>query len=257
MKNLAGRPVSIFLFRFVLRKNAISFVLNEVIAKDMYPEIDEKMQPLVQACCETLLRYRTKCHGDTIMDGNILTDGCFEVMLSKGLGKHFVEREKQNLFNDARQIADLLEEVMERRTKEEQEGTYPGPQPVVRKIQPIQSFTKGMEALGERKKLLDELLFGYAPPKVGKKRLSSADLPDGVVAKRGYDHRGHCVAFEHKKLGELGKIVLIPLGQNQILMEAELTKGNLGTFDIRQEILQEIFSTVASGMERMSEHKNS
>lgn len=257
MKNLAGHPVSIFLFRFVLRKNAISFVLNEVIAKDMYPEIDEKMQPLVQACCETLLRYRTKCHGDTIMDGNILTDGCFEVMLSKGLGKHFIEQEKQNLFNDAHQIADLLEEVMERRTKEEKEGTYPGPQSAVRKIQPIQAINKGMESLGEKKQLLDELLFERVPPKPGIKRLSPEDLPDGVVAKRGYDHRGHCVTFEHNKLGELGKIVLVPLGHNQISMEAELTKGNLATFDIRQEIMQEVFSIVAFGMERLAEHKNS
>lgn len=52
MKNLAGNDCSIFLFRFVLRKNAISYVLNESIAEDMYPEIEEQIQPLVQACSE-------------------------------------------------------------------------------------------------------------------------------------------------------------------------------------------------------------
>ena len=135
MKNLAGNDVSIFLYRFVLRKNGISFVLNESIAEDMYPEIEEQTQPLVHASCETLMQYRHLCRDEAIMDGNILVDGCFEVMLSKGLGKHFVEREKQILFNDANEIAKLLMEVMDRRTKELEQGTYPGPQPIINKIQ--------------------------------------------------------------------------------------------------------------------------
>ena len=67
MKNLAGNDVSIFLFRFVLRKNAISFVLSEAIAEDMISEIDKQLQPLVKTCCETLLRYRDKCREETIM----------------------------------------------------------------------------------------------------------------------------------------------------------------------------------------------
>jgi len=117
--NLAGHQVSIFLFRFVVRKNTIKFDLNEIIAKDMYPDIEEQMQPLAQACGETLLRYKHLCKNDTLMDGSILVDGCFEVMLSKGFGKHFVESEKQSLFNDAHKISNLLQEVMRRRTIEE------------------------------------------------------------------------------------------------------------------------------------------
>jgi len=134
MKNLAGSDVSIFLFRFVIRKNAISFVLNESIAEDMYAEIEEQIQPLAKACGKTLMRYRNLCSEKTFMDGNILTDGCFEVMLSKGLGKHFVDSEKQILFNDAHEIANLLMKVMDRRTKEMEQGSYPGPQPVTNKI---------------------------------------------------------------------------------------------------------------------------
>ena len=60
MKNLAGNPVSIFLFRFVIHGDGISFVLNESIVEDMY--------------------------------------------------------EKQNLFQDAKKIADLLTQVMDRKT---------------------------------------------------------------------------------------------------------------------------------------------
>ncbi|CAA9889619.1 conserved hypothetical protein [Candidatus Methylobacter favarea] len=72
----------LFLYRFELRGNGIDFVLNEVIAEDMYPDIDEKMKPLVHACCETLLRYRQLSVSNTIMDGNFLVimDGNFLVM---------------------------------------------------------------------------------------------------------------------------------------------------------------------------------
>ncbi len=118
MKNLAGNPVSIFLFRFEIISSGITFVVNESIAEDMYDNIDKEIIPLAHACCQTLLRYKDRSIGNTIMDGNILTDGCFEVMLSKGLGKYFIEYEKQKLFDDAHCIAKLLMDVMERRTKE-------------------------------------------------------------------------------------------------------------------------------------------
>lgn len=129
MKNIAGNDVSIFLFRFEIRGNAIDFVLNEAIAEDMYPDIDEKMKPLVHACCETLLRYRHLSVSNTIMDGNFLVTGEFEVMLSKGLGQHFAHDEKQRLFQDAKNIADLLGEVMDRGnpSREKRNTTEPTP----------------------------------------------------------------------------------------------------------------------------------
>ena len=124
LKNLAGNDVSLFLFRFELSGNGIHFVLNKAIAADMYQDLDEKLKPLAHACCETLLRYRHLSVSDTIMDGNILDTGEFEVMLSKGLGRHFAEDEKQQLFQDAKNIADILVAVMDRRTKEEKEGKH-------------------------------------------------------------------------------------------------------------------------------------
>src|SRR6266446_1592483 len=125
VKNVAGNTVSIFLFRFELRGNGIDFVVNQAIAADMYHDVDEKLKPLAHACCETLLRYRHLSVSNTIMDGNILDTGEFEVMLSKGLGKHFAADEKQQLFQDAKIIADLLVAVMDRKTKEEKEGKQP------------------------------------------------------------------------------------------------------------------------------------
>src|SRR5919198_6181839 len=122
VKNLAGNDVSIFLFRFELSGNGIHFVLNQGIAADMYQDVDEQLKPLAHACCETLLRYKHLSVSHTIMDGNILDTGEFEVMLSRGLGSYFPENEKQQLFQDAKRIADLLIAVMDRRTKEEKEG---------------------------------------------------------------------------------------------------------------------------------------
>src|SRR5215470_19816467 len=122
VKNLAGNDVSIFLFRFELRGNGIDFVVNQAIAADMYPDVDAQLTPLAHACCETLLRYRHLSVSTTIMDGNILATGAFEVMLSKGLGRHFAEEEKQQLFQDAKTIADLLVAVMDRKTQELKDG---------------------------------------------------------------------------------------------------------------------------------------
>jgi hypothetical protein len=118
LKNIAGNDVSIFLFQFELCGYGINFVLNEAIAADMYQDVDEKIKPLVHACCETLSRYKDLSISNVIMDGNFLVTGEFEVMLSKGLGRHFIHQEKERLFQNAKNIADLLGMVMNRRTQE-------------------------------------------------------------------------------------------------------------------------------------------
>lgn len=250
MKNLAGNEVSIFLFRFILRENGINFVLNETIAEDMYPEIDAELQPLIQACGETLLRYKDHCHEETIMDGNILTDDCFEVMLFKGLGQYFIENEKQNLFNDANEISNLLLDVMDRRSKEMEEGIYPGPQPVINKTGSTGTTTKGLEALGQKRHT-----FHWKPgERPDLTQLKPEDLPLGVVAKRSYDHRGYSVAFEHRTLGELGKIVLSDVDGNKTLMETELSIGNGENLEAKRKELEKIIKIVNAAMRKIPEH---
>lgn len=118
IKNLAGHDVSIFLYRFELLPYGIDFVVNEVIAADMYPDIAVQLTPLTYKCCEILTRYRDLSISDTIMDGSILTTNEFEVMLSKGLGIHLFHNEKMQLFKYAEDLADLLIEVMKRRGNE-------------------------------------------------------------------------------------------------------------------------------------------
>ena len=229
VKNLAGNDVSIFLFRFELSGNGIHFVLNQGIAADMYPDVDEKLKPLAHACCETLLRYRHLSVSNTIMDGNILDTGEFEVMLSKGLGRHVAADEKQQLFQDAKTIADLLIEVMDRKTQELKEGKHQNP-PHRRSPQRPKEISKGLEELGHAKRLQAEWqwLAEGQRRRPGLKQLRPEDLPPGVTAARGYDHRGHCVLFEHETLGELGKIVLMKMHEGKMLLQAELCEGQDG-----------------------------
>jgi hypothetical protein len=226
LKNIAGNNVSIFLFRFELSGIRIDFVLNEVIAADMYQDVDEKMKPLVHACCETLSRYRHLSVNNTIMDGNILVTGEFEVMLSKGLGRHFAHAEKKRLFQDAKSISDLLGEVMDRGTQEMKKGKQQTPYPIDHTPNP-QKIKKGLEELGKAKFLQAELQWIAEGQKIrpGLKPLRPDDLPPDVTASRGYDHRGHCYVFEHKKYGELGRIVLIKVREQEMLMQADLYLG--------------------------------
>ncbi len=225
LKNLAGNDVSIFLFRFEIISNGINFVINEAIGKDMYQDLDEKIKPFAHACCETLSRYRHLSVSNIIMDGNLLDTGEFEVMLSKGLGRHFVDVEKERLFQDAKKIADLLIEVMDRSTKEEKEGKKHIPYDI--RPQNPQKVKKGLEQLGQEKHLQSELQWMIEGKHVrpGLKRLTPQDLPPDVKASRGYDHRGYCYVYEHKTLGELGRIVLIKTPDDKTLIQAELYTG--------------------------------
>lgn len=114
MENLAGNEVTCFLFRFDITKTGIEFVINESINDDILPIDDELLIPIVESCCQTLVRLKPYCPGPTLMDGNILIDGCLEVMLSKGLGNHLAHHEKQILFDSAKLIAEILMRVMGR-----------------------------------------------------------------------------------------------------------------------------------------------
>ncbi|XGW00862.1 MAG: hypothetical protein ACAF41_33340 (plasmid) [Leptolyngbya sp. BL-A-14] len=92
----------------------------------VHPSSSLSSNTLVHACCATLSRYRYLSRSKVIMDGNFLVSGEFEVMLSQGLGRYFEPQEKARLFQEAKQIADLLAMVMHRRTQAEKVGR---PQP--------------------------------------------------------------------------------------------------------------------------------
>lgn len=237
LKNLAGNDCSIFLFRFELKPgNAISFVINREIYMDMYEDLDEQIKPLAHACCETLSRYRHQSTGNTIMDYHILDTGEQEVMLSKGLGKYFPDDEKQQLFNDAHKIAKLLITVMDRRDQELKDGKHQEPFYKDFSTKP-DKVKKGLEELATEKATRKELQWFLEgkKPRPGLKPLRPSDLPPGVKAFRGYDHRGDCLIFEHNILGELGRIVLVKLAEKQMLVQSYL---NLGQEDMDSPLVQ-------------------
>jgi hypothetical protein len=86
---------------------------------------------------------------------------------------------------------------------------------------------KGREGLGQAKRAQAELQWLAEGKRLrpGLKQLRPEDLPSGVIAARGYDHRGHCLIFERNTLGELGKIVLINIREGQMVIQAELYRG--------------------------------
>ena len=251
LKNIAGNDASIFLFRFELLSKGIDFVVNEAIAEDMYGDIDLKMKPLVHACCETLLRYRHLSVGNTIMDGYILVTGEFEVMLSKGLGRHFALDEKARLFQDAKNIADLLTEVMDRGSQAPVKGKQRKPPPLKHTTN-SGKVKKGLEELAKDKFRQEELRWIAEGQQIrpGLKPLRPDDLPRDVTASRGYDHRGLSYVFEHKKYGELGRIVMIKAGEQKMLMQADLyigqEKQESTTAKKKKEIFEEVVTTVSA-----------
>jgi hypothetical protein len=74
------------------------------------------------------------------------------------------------------------------------------------------------------------------------------DLPSGVIASRGYDHRGQCLILDHPILGEIGKIVLINIRDGQMLIQPELytERSNLQDSLLKQK--REILKTVVSSV---------
>jgi hypothetical protein len=183
------------------------------------------------------------------MDGNFLAIGGFEVMLSKGLGRHFPHDEKDRLFQDAKNISDLLAAVMDRRTQEQKKGKQRNPSPIERPPRPGK-IRKGLEELGRREhqQAKFQWLAEGAQLRPGLRQLRLEDLPPDVTASSGYDHRGHCYIFEHKKFGELGRIVLSQVREQEILMQAELYKGweNPGSpaAKTKKEIFAKVVATV-------------
>lgn len=233
MKNLAGHAASLFLFRFDIHRGGINFVMNEAIAEDLYSETELKLRPLVHACSETLLRYKALCIGSTIMDGYILVDGDFEVMLSTGLGRCFLRDEKRHLFSDAHEIAKLLMEVMDRRTLEIDSGEYPGPQNVISSISRTGMLTQELEDIGNKQKDTDLIHLPFLTPD---------ELPEDVSTRVSYDHRGHCMTFHHETYGLIGKVVLVDGLMPHLV--ADLSKERSEYLEVKRRLLERIISTI-------------
>lgn len=65
----------IFLFRFDVTDKGMDFILNEEIAKDMYPDLEEMLRDLVRYLCSMLKYYKVYNKEKTIFSGFIHDNG--------------------------------------------------------------------------------------------------------------------------------------------------------------------------------------
>jgi len=111
----------IFLFRFDVTDKRMDFILNEEIAKDMYPDLEEMLRDLVKSLCSMLEYYKVYNKEKTIFSGVIHDNGEAEVTLSKGLGKYIDSYTKnQIIFDHGKLITELCTTIMDRRSAEAQ-----------------------------------------------------------------------------------------------------------------------------------------
>ncbi|WP_028777303.1 hypothetical protein [Shimazuella kribbensis] len=108
----------IFLFQSDVTGSGINFVLNEQIARDMYPDLVEKMRPIIVETCDVLQNYKQHSKGNPILEVVIQDNEDVTVDLSPGLGKFIDEHTRRAIFENAKQIALILGEVMNRKTLE-------------------------------------------------------------------------------------------------------------------------------------------
>ncbi|TKH19522.1 hypothetical protein FC697_20125 [Bacillus wiedmannii] len=111
----------IFLFRFDVTDKGMDFILNEEIAKDMYPDLEEMLRDLVKSLCSILEYYKVYNKEKTIFSGVIHDNGEAEVTLSKGLGKYIdLYTKNQIIFDHGKLITELFTTIMDRRSAEAQ-----------------------------------------------------------------------------------------------------------------------------------------
>ncbi len=109
----------IFLYQLDAVGNGITFFLNEQIARDMYTDLEEKMQPIVVETCDVLQNYKKHSKSKTLLTVAIQDNGDLSCDLSPGLGKFIDEHTKHEvIFENAEQIAIILVEVMNRKILE-------------------------------------------------------------------------------------------------------------------------------------------
>ena len=134
---------------------------------------------------------------------------------------------------------------MDRRTQELKQGKQRNSPPIEHAANP-EKIKKELEKLGKTKHQQAKLqwLAEGKQLRPGLRQLRPEDLPPDVTTSSGYDHRGHCYIFEHKKFGELGRIVLIKVREQEMLMQAELYKGQEKQGSTIEKKKKEIFEKV-------------
>lgn len=117
MKNLRGNDIYIFLFRFVVNLDGVTCELNQGILADMTPDIERLIQPHIHFCCEKLIALKFPQQREILLDCHFVGNGVLEISLNQAIEHKLSMQEKLALQFDAKQIADYLTELMNRRVR--------------------------------------------------------------------------------------------------------------------------------------------
>jgi hypothetical protein len=130
-------------------------------------------------------------------------------------------------------------------------GIQQNPSPMKRLPSPGK-VKKGLEELGKQKHQQEnpEWLAEGWQPRPGLRQLRPEGLPPDVTASSGYDHRGLCYVFEHKKFVELGRIVFSQVRKQEMLLQAEIYNGpekpEAAAAKRKREIFEKVVATVSA-----------
>jgi hypothetical protein len=74
-----------------------------------------------------------------------------------------------------------------------------------------------------------------------------------LKASRGYDHRGLSYVFEHKQYGKLGRIIMIKMDEQKMLMQSDLCLGqeapDSALAKMKKALFEEVIATVSAGFD--------
>lgn len=85
------------------------------------------------------------------------------------------------------------------------------------------------------------------------KPMGPRDLPAGVTTRSMAHPEGPCYAFHHDVLGELGRIVLIPVGMAHIELCAEIHEESRGKVD-NENLFREVINSIRQSLKQLDPH---
>jgi len=86
-------------------------------------------------------------------------------------------------------------------------------------------------------------------------QMQPSDLPAGVQARGGAHPAGRCVIFDHVTLGELGRVIVVTTGPDEIRLDAEVCAGDSATRERRGQLLRQVMERLDQGIHHGLAHR--
>jgi len=86
-------------------------------------------------------------------------------------------------------------------------------------------------------------------------QMHPSDLPAGVQARGGVHPAGRCVIFDHVTLGELGRVIVVAMGPDEIRLDAEVFAGDPATRKHLGQLLRQVVERLDQGIHHGLAHR--